>query len=568
MRQIRNLHIRRQEILSLPPEKALNAILEHPQCDALVHAFPEEDFYFLIHDIGVGDSLELLSMASDSQWEYILDVETWERDRMNLPFVTKWLGLLLEANPKRFISYVLKEKAELIEFYLFKNIQVVIREHDQDPSELGENFFTYDDVFYVRFTDPPFPDHQPDMEESVHAFLSEFLNRLAVYDHFTYQQVMLEFSAVIPAESEEEAYRLRNVRLAEKGFMPFDEAISIYQPLRPEDFKTSRLIKRLLSVPDRDWPVPVPLYPAKMLKEDNMFTRALEATDMTAVLEQLQTEFAGLCNQIISADQKIIREREALRHIITKACGYVSIGLEYLSGGGGKSPSRAAALIQKFPLSHIFRLGYGFALDLKWKAEKWQQKSWFNAQGLPLTFWGEQWLGVLGGLLVKKPLFYDNYKTGVLYREFSTLDDIRHTKKILNEIIAFDHLLSLTGISFQPLSEGFLTYKRLILTFWARHCLGLEPELLPIEPEAFAGFFNGLWDSREKPRHISLSVKASFLTWLSEQAGLDTDETTQRVGQTLESLFCEIESEYGEVSPKDLDPRYIHLFLVFHEIAV
>jgi len=33
-------------------------------------------------------------------------------------------------------------------------------------------------------------------------------------------------------------------------------------------------------------------------------------------------------------------------------------------------------------------------------------------------------MGVLGGILLKKPLFYDNYKTGVLYREFTSAEDV------------------------------------------------------------------------------------------------------------------------------------------------
>jgi len=41
--------------------------------------------------------------------------------------------------------------------------------------------------------------------------------------------VLLEATHVIPAETEEEELRWRNVRLAEKGFLAFDEAIGIYQ---------------------------------------------------------------------------------------------------------------------------------------------------------------------------------------------------------------------------------------------------------------------------------------------------------------------------------------------------
>jgi hypothetical protein len=75
--RIKNLARQRKAILSLTPEKALDAILDLPQSAALVHSLSEEDFYFLIHDIGIEDSLPLLRLASDKQWEYIVDLELW-----------------------------------------------------------------------------------------------------------------------------------------------------------------------------------------------------------------------------------------------------------------------------------------------------------------------------------------------------------------------------------------------------------------------------------------------------------------------------------------------------------
>ena len=49
------------------------------------------------------------------------------------------------------------------------------------------------------------------------------------------QHLLLEATSLIPAENEEDVYRLRSVRLAEKGFLPFDEAISVYRPLGAEE---------------------------------------------------------------------------------------------------------------------------------------------------------------------------------------------------------------------------------------------------------------------------------------------------------------------------------------------
>jgi hypothetical protein len=335
MRPSQRLSMQRKEILSLPADRALDYILDAPHPSAIVHSFSEEDLYFLVHDIGLEDSLPLLSLASNKQWEYMLDIEVWEKDRIKIRSVTKWLDLLLRADSNRFIKWFLGKKLEFIEFYLFKNIEVIIREHDQDSSDFGKGFFTLDDTFYIRFADYPFEPFEAESDGNSqkirNKFLTNFIHRLAAYDFITYQNVLLESSSIIPAESEEEAYRLRNVRLAEKGFLPFDEAIGIYQMLRPQDIKRTGE-KYILAGSDQNLHLPVPVYTLGMIQGDNLFTDALQTIKTEDVLLQIQSEFAGLANQIIAADQKNIRNRDELRNVVKKACGYISIGLERLTG--------------------------------------------------------------------------------------------------------------------------------------------------------------------------------------------------------------------------------------------
>jgi hypothetical protein len=173
----------------------------------------------------------------------------------------------------------------------------------------------------------------------------------------------------------------------------------------------------------------------------------------------------------------------------------------------------------------------------------------------------------LGGLLIKKPLFYDNYETGVLYREFLSLDEIRETENSFNQIKAVDELLSLMSINLaSPSSYGFLTYKNLILTLWARHYLGRSvKKVQPIALKQFSVFYEKLLPGKpdaDGARTVPVQMKKSFLDWLSEDTGLKEYEITERVGQTFENLFTEIENEYARVAAADLDPRYVHLFLL------
>jgi len=558
----------RKEILSLSPEKALDRILGAKHPAALIHSFPEEDFYFLVNDIGIHDAFEILALASDNQWEYILDIELWKKDRIDINSITKWLDILFQAVPGRFVKWAIEKKPDFIEYYLYKNIKVVIREHDEDPSALGKDLFTFDDVFYIKTTDDYYETDESGTEteeggygEKREEFIKKMLEKIAEYDFGKYRNILFETMTVLPAEMEEEFYRLRNVRLEEKGFQPFYEASGVYAPLKPEAVagrkKTSKSRDEYASL------MPVPLYPFGMLKEDNLFAMSLKGIEAEEILNDLQTEFAALCNRIISADQKTIKSRDELKEIVKKACGYLSIGLERMAAEGQKPDiPRTEALISKYYLEHLFRTGFGLAQELKERAEKWLKRSWFRERGLPLGFWGEEWMGVLGGLLIKKPLYFDNYKTGYIYREFLSLSDVTEIRKVLEEIIAFDDFLSLIGTDITHVKDRSFNFKNLVLTLFARYRAGLSKGVAPLPYDDFKRFFTTLWTGRGKSRRIDVSVKEAFLIWLTESTGLNSSEITERLGRVFDNLFDEIEIEYKKVAPNDLNPRYINLFLV------
>jgi len=563
-----SLQEKRKALLNLPAEQVVEKILDADRPAELVHSFPEGDLYLLINDIGPEDALPIISLASAKQWEYLLDMEVWAGDRVNLPSATRWLDLLLAADPERLSQWCVYEQIEFTELLLLRNIEVGVREEDQDPSDFGEEFFTFDDIFYFRVRELPFTvtphagTDASEFNEHYHKqrkkFFLTLLQKIAANDFQRYQNLLQESVSIIPSETEEELYRLRNVRLAEKGFLPREEAVGVYQPIKPLDIRNRQA--KFIEKESKGGPLPpTPLSTGILLKEDTHFTRALASIDQSRLKMQLQSEFAGLCNSIIVADRETIQTRQALGRIVTKACGYISIGLEYLSEDHRN-------LIQTYPLSDIFRVGYGKALELKWKAEKWQKNSWYMKTGLRLNFWGDPLMGVLGGLLIQKPLFFDNYATGVIYREFLTGDDIRNTEKSLDEVISLETLFSRLQIgTVQNIARSVLTYKNLLLTLWAAHDQGLyeHTETITGIPLAkFQAFFSELWDVEISPRRIKPTMKASFLEWLSASSGLSGTEITNSLGETFENLFWEIEDEYAGVSVKNLDPRFIHLFWV------
>ena len=569
----KRLSAAKQEVLGLPPEEMIDRIFQDPQPAALVHSFPEEDFYFLVHGIGPEDAGPLLKLASEKQWEYFLDHDIWQRDRVHMPAVTHWLNLLAQADPQRLVRWTFQEKFDFFKLYLHHVIEVKVREHDEDPSDFGKDFHTYDDIHYFRFlpTTPEASEEETGMDRET--IIKRFLELLSDHDHARFQTFLLESDTMLPAETEEELFRQKNVRLAEKGFLPFDEAIGVYQPIQPDDLdRQPRKVLRGNTEPVME--LQVPQVPADMLEEDNLFTRGLRAVVSEEVLFQLQAEFAGLCNRLLSADQMQVRDREQLRAAVQKVSGYIHIGLESLISETERRRAwaRAAQIMEQYPLSQLFRIGVGQVLPLKWRAENWRRESWFESAGLPLSFWDEDWVGVLGGLFLKKPLFFDRTASGQRYREFRSETDIEHTSEQLDVIIAFDNLFSVmdTRIKFKP--GRFLTYKKLILTLWARSTMEIDAAAEPASDPSlslaeFRHFFQDLFPGLSGPesnqrKHVAESMKTAFIDWISEESGRDKEDLSTTLGLFFEQMFQEMEDELADVRLTDLDPRFISLFLM------
>ncbi len=567
-KKIQALHAKKREVLSLPPKKALGTILsaEHPA--AIVHAFTEQDFHLLIHDIGIDDARPLLALAKEHQIEYIVDTEIWHGDQIDDLLTIQWLQTLYLADPDRTTRWLMTEKLELLELFLFKNIQVIIREHDEDSGTLPESYFSYDDTLYINIPDHPHPDGPAADDERLRKQLvRDLLNQIAATDYPLYRTIILEAVRVIPAETTEEEYRLRNVRMAEKGFLPWDEAVGIYQPIT-----TDQLISQTpkFSTPgERSQNLPVPVLSATFMDADTLFGRALQTITDPELVTQLQAEFATVCNQVVVADRQPIREKLQLEQKVKKVCRTLSLGLEHLlADKGGIDSARAGSLISTYRLAEIFRVGYGLCLNLKWQARKWQQASWTNRSGLPLHFWGETWLGVLGGLLLDHPRFYADYDSGMLYRDFENLADIQKTRSVLDTVAAFDNLLSKMRIPLKPLdSYGYVGHYNLVLTLWVHQILAVSGNVAPLSSDPLSidqvqQFFSYLWGQQEKPFRVANEKKEQFLAWISETAGLPEYDVSKTLGRTFEALFRTLEEEYANVSPRKLELKYVQGFFL------
>lgn len=573
-RQNREIKLResRRDILAADSGKALELILGSSSPAALIQSFPDQDLYYLMHKIGVYDFIPVLSMAASDQWEYILDVEVWDNDRLDTRYMTKVFDVLFKAGDQRLLRWAVTEKPDFFEFYLAKHLQVVVREHDEPPPADADDYITIDDKFYFRFTSQSQPatdkpllkdslEEDPADRSEVEAqeLIEKMLKLTAEMDISVFHGLLLETQSLLPAEVEEEQFRLKNLRLAEKGFLPSHEAIGIYQPAALDTLRKRPVpLSDEKALFDPDIPLP-PQFFSGFLKGDNLFVKSLQLFDPSAALT-LESEMAALINKVISADKIKPRAKKEVESAIAKTCDYINLGLEIILKWQS-TPQAACDVINIYFLEDIFRTGSRAGIQLKTKAVNWFKHSFTNRRNLPLSFLGEQFLGVIGGLFLDRPMYFDNYASGKLYKNFSSMDDISQTDHVLTRIMAADHFLNTLDVDTKTFTHGVLTYKTIILTCWAKKRMDLACDLSPVPVDRFRAFFKELFPKQKTVSRQNLAL-SDLILWASEISDMNEKTVSDALVEVFTDLVRELSDEYERVDVDHIDPRFITHFLL------
>jgi len=533
------------KLFALSGRDALNKILDQDDPGRLIQNLSRTDFFWILKKIGETDSLPLLQLASFDQWQYILDLELWEKDTFRINKSFTWLHMLQQADPARLVRWLISDGQALAHYFFFRTIQVVIREGDE-VYDLPEDFFTLDDLYYIRTLDK---EHE--------TVIGNILRQLARDDYDRYQALLLGLSRLLPAETEEQMYRLRNVRLAEEGFLPWDEAISVYSPLKPDSLENHVPLQTPLLASAEESPALVPFLPFIHVTGKDLFVASLDRIADHSFLDRIRLEFSGLCNQLLSADSLTVNDVEDLISICRKAAGFINIGLETLSGDNMISSER---FLKNNPLVSIFRVGFGLALELKWEAEQWIKEAWFVNQNLKPTFWDDEWGGILVGILQRRPLLYRGFQEGEAYKDFEQLSDVENCRINLHRLIILDGLLRILTERYpfdkERIKDPLLTFHPFLFNFWARLQLKLEPGFASLSLEHVRDFFRLLREKGQAPPYLMKGFKSVFIKDFMDYAADLKPEAAGLLKDTLSLVWEKFIEEHAWVATADLDGRF------------
>jgi hypothetical protein len=418
--------------LKIKDRSQLEEFLSKPEARKVIRAASFEEVFFVIKNIGLADTLELLPIVTGRQVCGFIDLDCWRKDMfVRKPFM-EWIAAFVQTGPEETAKALIGIDETLIALFLKDLVRVYEVDRD-DPPDVAQLISTPDERFAVE----PVEDGENYSAEAASIGML-ILDALFKFNPHLGTQVLTLIRYTSRLELEETAFDNKTRRLEVHGFVDYYEALSIYagsggSPLAADrDTMTE-------DVPGEEAPGNLPAVFAESLAGGEFLLQALEHISDPAETERLAQELTALGNRILSANLVNLGELEGIRPALEEMRDTLTIGLEHLTGS---HPERAPAIFRKSYMQTVFKAGFDQMAGLRDRAD-----ALLAIPGMQITMLDTGDQEFLEGLRRFKPLVVEDSR----YRNFRSISDI---EKAHGRLLALEGMVQtfLKGFSLVPAS--------------------------------------------------------------------------------------------------------------------
>jgi hypothetical protein len=537
-------------LMDLPAKQRLDAILSRTDSAALVAAFPEQDFYLSVMELGPDNSLQLLALAQVPQLMLVSDLQWWHKDQILPGKALEWLERLSRASEQNLLKWFYEADFVLLVSLFKKWLRVEVIPEDADLLEIRDEFppHTLDDQYFWESSYPQYED-----------LLRRILGFLFETNYGFYKELMNHIVWVGDPEMEEEAFRFRRARLEDLAIPDFYDALEIYRAIRSEDILTQDKSTIAQGRPSGESP---PCFALALLSGGNLLDRSLSRLKDSPWRATLQLELAALANKVVVADEHVPEEPESLRQAVDKVAAMVNLGLDLRAAG---SEDSAVLTLEQVFLEHLFRLGHTQVASLRGSLQRLCRSGWLAEWPTDIACLDDPWKEAAELLMAKTPMVLrlggepqhaprtdlirnrqDLFRAGQTVATISALN--RLSEGLRTDVGALASSLWQGG---QARQLADVTLGRLLWTAAANQLWRgrWQIQLLTV----------GLWNDAY-PHLAPKSVEETIGIWLKEQ--IPDDAQRSLVLFYLQPLLRTYREEIAVVGSEDIpDPRYVTFFL-------
>jgi len=525
---------------------------ENPE--QLVQQLPELEVFLTVKEVGERDSLELISLTTPEQFQYLLDLDFWKKDRLDAEKVLHWIEFLVESGEKKVTQFIESTDPEFIALILKKFLEVITIEGEALGTRDRIPLFTLDQYYYIHFKG-----------KGAREIFQPFLEIFYRVDSRVFRRLMDSLLVELESELEETGYRLRNARLADYGFSDFEEALEIYRFLNPDSLRVGERTPRTAGREEGSQGGSV--FYLTFQNQGPFFSTVLSEIDDLDEQDRLKQEITGLCNKAIVAEAIDLSNIAAMERTVEKVYHTLNLGLLYLSK---EDKIRASHLLRSLPLQRLFQYGVSTTILVRRKAEAILKGPWFSNDEKNLPFLDPPHFETFEGILRKRPALYRNWS----YEDFKTLQDLKEAEEFLEFIEAVVNFLGRElkvnplRVKGMDLSGCFpedwreITLSTIFLTSLANQMLKGSFQFEAIEQARVKDFLYRIFDRDAQGKGvIRMEVKGRMREWLSS---MESEESRRQHLLAFQDFCLDLlEEGYGKIPAEEkADPRFVKGLLI------
>ena len=198
------------------------SLLERKDLPKLVKSMPADKLYLMIHDLGVDSSLELFSFVEPDQWKGLVDISCWESDMSSPQRFAAWFQAVSVAGSQAAETFI----GAIDEEYLVTIIKSIatVEEKDLDKD------FVPDTLEIIPSPDGEFFLLIP-RNHTLIPFVVQALKLIYAKDILKGRRILRASRTELTTQLTETAFRFRSGRLEDMGFLEFNVAMEILEPI-------------------------------------------------------------------------------------------------------------------------------------------------------------------------------------------------------------------------------------------------------------------------------------------------------------------------------------------------
>lgn len=544
------------EVLAKQGEERLNAIFDHDEPRAIVQALGRQEAFYTYAQLEEEGRQALLKLMSEEQLEYLLDLDLWEKDRLDTERVLEWFERLDGTDHDLVADWLTNASDELRTTALLQVCSVSEGPTSSDESLVEESDtlppFTAEGVFYVNFN-----------SERAATALKAPLLLLASRDMEQYLAMMKSLTVALRPTTEEKAYQQRWNRLRDDGFLPADEAYEIYRWPRADELELSGEGNEEPNDRKEDAPTALTL-----AQPQGLLATAVQGLDPESRRE-LSRSIAVTSVLVLAADHLHFADLDAHKRAVEKTLGYVNIGLHSLAEDNVEA---ARSTLRKATGRLLFRTGYAKVAALGRRATLLKHRGWLSQLGLGVEVLGHPLEELINHLARPRPLYPAHlFGTGKEPREFHDPDEIDSCALLLTRGEALGKLfidtlgLDLASVaSFDlegciPSNQTELTLGLIFRTATAQLLLDGQLRFAPVTADR-------LGPLAEKVEQLnSTTITAEIQKLLLQRVEEPTEHELDHLRTFMEDNIDRLLISLGGVDlTKPLDPRFVDSVVIRH----